>query len=118
MPAKLVFVKNLSMNEVIPMLVGWFSDQGFDINTVANRIDATMDSVTLKILVEDYGKGCTVSITGPPESTKKVVSYVSEISEFESTTTQCEYCETLFSTELSNCPHCGAKRKANRAIKS
>jgi len=117
MPAKLVFVKNLSMNEVIPMLVSWFSDQEYDISTVANRIDATMDSVTLKILVEDYGKGCTVSITGPPESIKKVVSYVSEISEFGSTTAECGYCGTLFSTEQSNCPHCGAQRKANRAIK-
>lgn len=117
MPAKLVFVKNLSMNEVMPILASWFSDQEYDVNSVANRIDATMDRVTLKILIEDYGKGCTVSITGPPESIDKVVSYLSEISEFGSTTAQCEYCGTLFSTEQSNCPHCGAYRKSKKLTK-
>jgi hypothetical protein len=117
MPDKLVFVKNLSILELMPMLESWFSEQEYSVNTIANRIDAAINGVKLKILIEDYGKGCTVSITGPPESIDKVTSYLSEISEFGSTTVQCEYCGTLFSTEVSNCPHCGAQRKAKKAVR-
>jgi len=115
MPTKHIFVKNLTLRDLMPMLQSWFSDQGYEVNTVANRIDAIMNGVTVKILIEDYGKGCTVSISGTPENVEKVASYVSEISEFGHTCAPCEYCGTLFSTEQSHCPHCGAPRKSKKA---
>jgi hypothetical protein len=118
MPTKHVLVKNLVLRDLMPMLQNWFSDQGYEVNTVANRIDAIIDGITLKILIEDYGKSCTVSISGPLENLEKVTSYISEISELGYTSAPCEYCGTLFSTEQSICPHCGAPRKTKKTSRS
>jgi len=117
MPTKLVSVKSLSFNDLMPMLINWFSEQGYEVNTVANRIDATIRGVTLKILLEDFGKGCTVNISGASEYIEKVMSYISEISELGYETAPCEYCGVLFSKERTKCPNCGAPRKSKGLIK-
>jgi hypothetical protein len=114
MSSKLVFVKGLSSVDLIPTLQEWFSNHGYEVYTVANRIDAVMSSVTLKILLEDYGKGCTVNISGPVDHVRGVISYLSEISKFGHSTTQCEYCGVAFSTEQEKCPNCGAFRRLRR----
>ena len=114
MSTKHMFVKSLSLNDLMPMLVNWFSEHGYEVNTVANRIDAMMGGITLRILVEDFGKGCTINISGAPEHVEKVMSYISEISELGYETAPCEYCGVLFSKEKTQCPNCGAPRKSKK----
>ena len=115
--SKHIFAKNLTSVELIPLLQEWFSEQGYEICTVANRIDASIDEASLKILVEDYGKGCAVNIFGTPENTEAVASYLSEFSEFGYASAPCEYCGTLFSTEQPKCPQCGAPRRSRKPIR-
>ena len=117
MPTKHTFAKNLTSVEMIPMLQEWLSEQGYEVCIVANRIDAFLGEAKLKILIEDYGKGCAIRIYGEPENIKKVASYISEISAFGYTSALCEYCGTLFSTDQSICPHCGAPRKFKQKSK-
>jgi len=114
MPTKHTFAKNLTSVDMIPMLQEWFSEQGYEVCIVANRIDAFLGETKLKILIEDYGKGCAIRIYGEPENIEKVASYISEISTFGCTSAPCEYCGTLFSTGQSICPHCGAPRKSKQ----
>jgi len=115
---KHIFAKNLTSVELIPLLQEWLSEQGYKICTVANRIDASIDEASLKILVEDYGKGCMVNILGTPENAKSVAYYLTELLEFGCTSAPCEYCGTIFSTEQPKCPHCGAPRKPKKPIKT
>jgi rubrerythrin len=115
MSARHMFIRNLASSDLMPMLQEWFSEQGYEVNTVANRIDAVMSGTTLKILFEDYGKGCTVIMSGTQEHIQKVVSYLSEISRFGHTSTPCEYCGVAFSIEEEKCPHCGAYRKTSKS---
>jgi len=114
MSARHVFVKNLSLSVLMPTLMNWFSEQGYEVNTVANRIDAMIGGATLKILLEDFGKGCIVIISGTPQHIEKVVSYISEISELGYETAPCKYCGVLFSKEKTQCPNCGAPRKSKK----
>jgi hypothetical protein len=109
-----MFVKNLSLNILMPTLINWFSEQGYEVNTVANRIDAMIGGVNLRILLEDFGKGCTVNISGASEYIEKVMSYISGISELGYETAPCEYCGVLFSKEKTQCPNCGAPRKSKK----
>jgi len=111
MSEKHLFAKNLMCNDVMPLLVGWFSEHGYEVNTVANRIDAIMGNVTLSFLIEDFGKGCTIRMSGPPEHIQKVVSYVSQISELGFETAPCDYCKVSFPKNQVQCPNCGAFRK-------
>jgi len=114
MSAKHIFAKNLTSSDLIPLLQEWLSKQGYEIRTVANRIDASIDDAKLKILIEDYGKGCTINIFGTSENAKSVASYISEISDFGYASASCEYCGTMFSAEQSKCPQCGAYRKSKK----
>lgn len=115
MSKKHLFVKNITLNDIMPMLVGWFSEHGYEVNTVANRIDAAMGNITLSFLIEDFGKGCTISMSGPPEHIQKVESYISQISELGFETASCDYCKVLFSKNQVKCPNCGAFRKTKNA---
>jgi hypothetical protein len=117
MSARHIFVRNLTSYDLMPMLQDWFSEKGYEINTVANRLDATVNGVTLKMIFEDSGKNCTVIISGMPDYIQKVVSYLSEISKLGYTTTPCEYCGVAFSTEAEKCPNCGAYRKMGKINK-
>jgi len=112
-----MLVKNLTSRDLMPMLQEWFSEKGYEINTVANRIDVVISGATLKIIFEDSGKNCTVIMSGMPHHVQKVVSYLSEISKFGCTTAPCEYCGAVFSTEAEKCPNCGAYRKMRRTDK-
>jgi rRNA maturation endonuclease Nob1 len=114
MSAKHIFAKNQTSIELIPLLQEWLSKQGYEVCIVANRIDASIDEAKLKILIEDYGKGCTINIFGTAENAQAVASYLSEISEFGYTSSPCEYCGTIFPTEQGKCPRCGAYRKFKR----
>jgi rRNA maturation endonuclease Nob1 len=96
----------------MPVMLEWLSEQGYEVNTVANRIDAEMDGVTAKIIFEDYAKGCTVNMSGPTERIQRIAAYISEISEVGGSSSQCPYCGVVFSTEQEKCPNCGAYRKS------
>jgi rubrerythrin len=117
MAARHMLVKNLTSHDLMPMLQEWLSEKGYEINTVANRIDAVMSGATLKMIFEDYGKNCTVIMSGMSDHIQMVVSYLSEISKLGYTTAPCEYCGVVFSTEVEKCPNCGAYRKMRRTDK-
>ena len=117
MSAKHIFSKNLTSSDLIPLLQEWLSKQGYEICTVANRIDASNDDAKLKILIEDYGKGSTIKIFGTSENAKSVASFIAEISKFGYTSAPCEYCGAMFSAEQSKCPQCGAYRKFKKPPK-
>lgn len=114
MSTKRIFAKNLTSIDLMPILQEWLSEQGYKVYVVANRIDTVIDGAKLKIVIEDYGKGCIVNIFGQPEYIQRVISYVSEISEFGHLLKQCEYCGVEFSAEQERCPNCGAYRRGKK----
>ena len=111
---RIKFIKNLHLNELMPMLQSWLSEREYEVYTVANRIDAIKDNVTLKILLEDYANGCIIRVSGQAEVVNEFVSHLSDFVQFEQGIVQCEYCGTVFSVNEKRCPNCGAYIKLKR----
>ena len=113
--ARHVFVRGLFLGDLMPMLQAWLSNNNYDIHIVANRIDATKNQSTVKLLFDDYTRGCIVRLLGRTEDVEGIIAHISKISMFENGLVVCDFCGAAIPPKTAECPKCGAPHQRFRS---
>lgn len=95
----------------MPIIESWLSDEGYQVSTVANRIQGAKGNIRLAVLLEDYAQGCSIRMLGPMEHVQSLRKYLDTLSTLDNQLTACAYCDTNYSTTEEKCPNCGAHRR-------